>query len=186
MTKLGLLCIAVLVATSHVARADDEQPERHLTIMVAPLRAIIPLGEITVEYAINQKLGASIELGAGQRSVTAGSDTATGTEIEGGAQVRYYALGSFRHGMELGGEILEEYVKFQEPLPGNIVGAAAGGATLGAFVGYKIITHVGFTVEAQLGARYLIVDPQITGQATGVAAFDKWAPLLHINVGWSF
>ena len=118
MTKLGWLCFAALLATSHAARADDE-PERHLTVMVAPLRAIIPLGEITVEYAISQKLGASIELGAGQRSVTAGSDTATGTEIEGGAQIRYYALGSFRHGMELGGELLEEYVKFQEPLPGQ-------------------------------------------------------------------
>src|SRR5664279_6241523 len=185
MTKLGLLCFAALLATSSVARADDE-PERHWTIMVAPLRAIIPLGEITAEYAITPKLGASIELGAGQRTISAGSDDATGTEIEGGAQVRYYALGSFRHGMELGGEFLEEHVMFQEPLPGPIVGAAAGGATLGAFVGYKIITHVGFSFEAQLGARYLIVDPQITGQATGVPAFDKWAPLLHINVGWSF
>jgi hypothetical protein len=185
MPKLGLLCLAALLATSHVARADDD-PERHVTVMVAPLRAIVPLGEITVEYAITPKLGASIELGAGQRTISAGDDEATGTEIEGGAQVRYYAFGNFRHGMELGGEFLEEYVKFNEPLPGNIVGAAAGGATLGAFVGYKIITHVGFTFEAQVGARYLIVDPQVTGQATGVPAFDKWAPLLHVNVGWSF
>lgn len=185
MIKVGFLSVAILVATSHLARADDE-PERHVTIMVAPLRAIIPVAEITVEYAITQKLGASIELGAGQRTITSGNDEVTGTEIEGGAQVRYYALGNFRHGMELGGELLEEYVKFEKPLPGNIVGAAAGGATLGAFVGYKIATHVGFTFEAQLGARYLIVDPQITGQATGVPAFDKWAPLLHLNVGWSF
>jgi hypothetical protein len=185
MTKLGLLCFAALLATSSVARADED-PERHVTIMVAPLRAVVPLGEITVEYAITPKLGASIELGAGQRTLSDGNDEATGTEIEGGAQIRYYAWGSFRHGLELGGEFLEEYVKFNEPLPGNIAGAAAGGATLGAFVGYKIITHVGFSFEAQVGARYLIVDPQITGQANGVPAFDKWAPLLHINVGWSF
>jgi len=185
MRNLGWLLFIATLTTSHVVHADGGD-DKHLTIMWAPIRLVIPVFEVTGEYAINQKLGVSVELGGGQRSVTAGADTAKGTELEGGAQVRYYVLGSFRHGMELGAEFLEEYVKFSEPLPGSIVGVAAGGATVGPFVGYKIATNVGFTFEAQLGARYLVVEPGITGQATGVAAFDKWAPLLHLNIGWSF
>src|SRR5206468_2402179 len=102
MRTLGLLVIAIL-ATSHAARAEGET-DKHVTIMLAPLRGIVPLVELTGEYAITQKMGVSIEVGGGQRGVSLNNDTATGTEIEGGAQFRYYVLGSFRHGMELGAE----------------------------------------------------------------------------------
>ena len=185
MRNLGCILVTTILATSSVARAEGDA-DKHISIMWAPIRLAIPVFEVTGEYAINQKLGVSVELGGGQRSVSLNADTAKGTEIEGGAQVRYYAIGSFRHGMEVGAEFLEEYVKFSEPLPGNIVGVAAGGATVGPFIGYKIATRVGFTFEAQLGARYLVVEPGITGQSSCVPAFDKWAPLLHLNIGWSF
>lgn len=87
--------------------------------------------------------------------------------------------------MELGVEALEEYVKFED-LPVG-VGAAAGGFTVGPFIGYKIATGVGFTFEAQLGARYVVIEPE--AQGAGAPAFtteEKWLPLVHLNVGWSF
>ena len=161
---------------------------RKFTVMWAPLRALFGLAEFTVEYRLADKLGVSLELGAGRRTVDFDAMTSVkGTELEGGAQVRYYVLGSYTHGMELGAELLDEYVTFDEPLPGNVVGVAAGGVTAGAFAGYKVATNVGFTFEAQLGARYLIVDPKVTGMGTpAIASQDKWLPLLHLNAGWTF
>lgn len=156
-----------------------------ITVMLAPIRLVIPVGEVTVEYRIMDQLGVSIELGGGKRTISTGNTDVTGTELEGGAQVRYYLLGDFHKGVELGAEILDEYVKFKEPLPAGVAGAAAGGVTVGPFVGYKIATHVGFTFEGQLGARYLAVDPVVAGQ--GMPTIDsRWMPLLHLNVGWSF
>src|SRR2546427_181396 len=83
-----------------------------------------------------------------------------------------------------GAEFLSEYVKFDEPLPANVVGIAAGGGTLGPFVGYKVASNIGFTFEAQLGGRYLVLAPPATG--SGPAQNDigqRWEPLLHINIG---
>ena len=156
--------------------------------MWAPILLAVGVAEFTAEYRVQRKLGVSVTLGAGKRTIstTMSSAEAKGTEIEGGAQIRYYAIGSFRHGMEVGVQALEEHVTFDEPLPAGIVGAAAGGFTVGGFLGYKIATRVGFTFEAQLGARYLVVDPAGVGAVGSIPAEDKWQPLLHLNVGWSF
>lgn len=194
--KRAWLVASMVLATTSVAAAEDvaPPPERapapaadsgpRVTLMWAPIRLIIPVGEITVEYRVMPKLGVSIELGGGQRTLTTGGTDVKGTELEGGAQVRYYVLGDFHKGVELGGEILDEYVKFNN-LPANVMGAAAGGVTAGPFVGYKIATQVGFTFEAQLGARYLLVDPPVSGQGSPMID-QRWEPLLHLNVGWSF
>ena len=166
---------------------EAAKPGPKLTVMWAPLRLIVPLVEFTAEYRVLDKLGVSLTVGAGKRTVESSGDKASGTEIEGGAQVRYYVIGDFDHGMELGVEALEEYVKFDEPLPAGVIAVAAGGFTVGPFVGYKVATGAGFTFEAQLGARYLVVEPAVQG-ASG-ASFgdvDKWLPLLHLNIGWSF
>ena len=167
--------------------APKPEPEHRVTIMWAPIRAIIPLVELTAEYRIAPKIGASVTVGAGKRSMeTSPGMEMTGTEIEGGLQGRYYLLGDFSHGMELGAEFLYERVRFPEPLPAGVAGVAMGGGTLGAFVGYKVVTKIGFTFEAQAGARYLAMEPATQGMA-GTAPIDsKWLPLLHLNVGWSF
>jgi hypothetical protein len=68
-----------------------------------------------------------------------------------------------------------------------VAAAAAGGLTTGAFAGYKIATGVGFTFEAQLGARYLLAQPPVTaGMGMPVTVEQRWLPLLHLNVGWTF
>jgi len=186
----SIVCL-VLTAGTAAAQPDAGVPappdDRRLTLMWAPIRLIAPLVELTAEYRVADKLGVMLELGGGQRTLTTGMTDFTGREYEVGAQARYYVLGSFTHGMQLGAEVLDEYVTFQEPLPPGVVGAAAGGVTAGAFAGYKIATRVGFTFEAQLGARYLVVDPPVTGMGTpAIDSTQKWLPLLHLNVGWTF
>jgi len=188
-----ILLLGTMTARGEVVAAPPPEPAAAaappklpwVTVMWAPIRLVIPVGEITVEYRALDKLGVSIELGGGKRTISTGGADVTGTEIEGGAQVRYYVLGDFHKGVELGAEVLDEHVKFDEPLPAGVVGAAAGGVTVGPFVGYKIATHVGFTFEGQLGARYLAVDPPVTGQGSPMIG-SRWLPLLHLNIGWSF
>jgi hypothetical protein len=129
--------------------------------------------------------------GAGRRKVTASSGFGTnisvpGNEIEGGVQARYYAVRRGAHALQFGVEFMYERVKFDEPLPPGIFAAAAGGGTLGPFIGYKLVTGVGFSFEAQMGARYLVMDPAVTGDATLVQIESSWGPFLHLNAGWSF
>jgi hypothetical protein len=189
--------IAILISLAGSAAAQPDvapttppavaSDDRKLTIMWAPIRLIVPLVEFTGEYRVADKVGVMLELGGGKRTLSVGMTDVTGTEYEAGAQARYYITGSFTRGFQVGAEILDEYVKFPEPLPAGIVGAAAGGVTAGAFAGYKIATRVGFTFEAQLGARYLIVDPPVTGMGTPMLdSSSKLLPLLHINIGWTF
>ena len=184
----GLTSIAFADAPPEVSTTARVAPARPtLTIMWAPLRLVIPLAELTAEYRVLDKLGVSLTAGAGKRSLSVNTMEVPGAELEAGGQVRYYFGGDFARGFELGGELLYERVHFDEPFPAGIVAAAAGGLTVGPFAGYKIATHIGFTFEAQLGARYLAVDPPIQG-ASGMMlpAIDRWLPLLHLNVGWSF
>jgi len=166
--------------------APEPETGHRITVLFAPLRLVIPLVEFTAEYRVADKIGVSVTLGAGTREVSGAGTNVTGTELEGGLQGRYYVVGDFDHGMELGAELLEEYVKFDDVPAGLAV--AAGGLTLGAFIGYKIATRIGFTFEAQVGARYLVVEPAVQGDTTlGSPPIDeKWLPLLHLNVGWSF
>jgi hypothetical protein len=195
MAPMRTLAIGLVILATASAAAQPETPsaerdapdDRRLTIMWAPIRAIIPLVEVTAEYRAADKIGVMLELGGGRRTISNGMTDITGTEYEAGAQARYYVFGSFTRGWQIGAEVLDEYVAFHEPLPPGVVAAAAGGVTAGAFGGYKIATRVGFTFEAQLGARYLVMDPHVTG--TGMPTVDssaKLLPLLHINVGWTF
>lgn len=152
--------------------------------MWAPIRAIIPVAEFTGELRVHDRVGAVALLGGGRRTIESGTTKVTGTELEFGAQGRFYLLAPFES-LHVALEVLDEYVTFDEPLPAGVAGVAAGGVTAGALVGYKLVTGVGFTFEAQLGARYLIVEPTVTGM--GDPMIDgRWLPLLHLNVGWTF
>lgn len=185
-----------IVASTLEARAQDMSPasagaytEHDFTVTWAPIRLIIPIFELTGEYRVHDDIGVSVTLGGGKRTLLVSNTEIPGAELEGGAQARYYVLGSFSHGMELGVEALYEYVRFEEPLPANVLAVAAGGLTAGPFVGYKVAAGFGLTFEAQLGARYLLLDPPVTGSSSVSPIGDessRWLPLLHLNVGWSF
>jgi hypothetical protein len=52
------------------------------------------------------------------------------------------------------------------------------GVRAGAFVGYKLATNIGFTLDAQLGDQYVytISEP----------GDSCWQPIMNLKVGWSF
>ena len=189
--------IALLLATTAVSHAQppDAAPQvtaaaakssERLTVMWAPIRLVVPLVEITGELRVRDHLGAVLILGGGKRDLESNGMTISGTELEVGAQLRYYPMHAFS-GLHVGGEVLDEYVRFEEPLPPGVVGVAAGGVTAGAFAGYKMLRASGFTFEAQAGARYLVIDPPFTGMIPAMPpSGSRWLPVLHLNVGWSF
>ena len=192
---LVLGSLLAMLSTAHAqtdagpapATADADADDRRWTVMWAPIRLVVPLVEFTAEYRVQDKIGVSILAGAGKRTIESNMAEVTGTEIEGGVQGRYYVLGDFTHGLQVGAEALYEHVAFEEPLPPGILAVAAGGLTIGPFVGYKVVTRIGFTFEGQLGARYVAVEPPVTGAAGSMPVLDsKWLPLLHLNVGWTF
>lgn len=100
--------------------------------------------------------------------------------FEAGASARYYALGSFRHGLQLGAEAL--YV--HADTTADATGVQAAGLGLAPFVGYKWTHRTGFTVDAQLGVTYLVA--RAASDAGAAATARDVAPLLNLNVGYSF
>ena len=201
---IGLGGGVVLAATAAPASepAPEETPERpatpemsrpNWTVMWAPLRLIAGVAEFTGEYRIQDKLGVSLQLGGGPRkvkfAVPGGTVSVPGTEVEAGVQARYYLVGSFTHGMEVGAEFLYERIKFDEPLPPGILAASAGGGALGAFGGYKIATRVGFTFEGQFGYHYVVIMPPVTGMTgngTRIGSDSRGSIYLRLNIGWTF
>jgi hypothetical protein len=65
---------------------------------------------------------------------------------------------------------------------------SGSGVAMGPFIGYKLATRVGFTLDLEGGIAYVAA----TGTATssnGASAQDHgstFAPLVNIHVGWSF
>lgn len=102
---------------------------------------------------------------------------------EVGGHFNYYVVGSFEHGMQLGVEAL--YLKVATSDSSYRSAASATGLAVGPYVGYKLITGIGFTFEANLGAEYVVAQAA-TADGSATASDSRWIPLLNLNVGWSF
>ncbi len=166
-----------------------EQPLRKLSITLSPLHVVIPLLEVTGEYALNAKNGIGLMLGYGQATED-DFDQNSGANLsfniyEAGLSYRNYIIGDFEHGMQLGAEL--NYIHIDGDGDFNISGTAAG-LSAGPFLGYKIVTDIGFTFDSQLGAQYIVGAAEATDGNT-VATTDpqsEWSPLLNLNIGWTF
>jgi hypothetical protein len=118
---------------------------------------------------------------------------------EGGGQIRFYPVGSFDHGMQLGLEFA--YLHGSASTTGTIssglapsmdytgtVTATGNAFKVGPFMGYKLTLPVGLTFGAQLGVELLSVNglaKDSTGNSKSTS--EKVAILLaDANVGWSF
>ncbi len=175
--------LAVLVPS--VALADDLAPPPAtaadlptVAITVSPVHLAIPMAEVTTEVRLADNVGVAAILGIGSFR-----DKATDMSVnlyEGGVSARYYVLGSFRKGLQLGAEAL--YVKADTDASNIEVKAA--GLSLAPFVGYKWTHSSGFTFDGQLGVAFMAVRAKAeTGQMAGD---DDIGPLLNLNVGYSF
>jgi hypothetical protein len=152
-------------------------PRRSFSLTISPLHLISPILELTGEVRAADKVGVAVVAGAGKVSDTTNGVKVSASALEAGAQVRYYALGDFGSGMQLGAEVLYLHVSDSN------LSATGQGVAAGPFVGYKYTADAGFTFDGQLGFEYLGVKASSAGST---ASTKKFFPLLNLNVGWSF
>ena len=139
--------------------------------MSLTLSAIAPfalIAEVTGEF----RLPADFSVAA-----VAGLGVPGGVQWQAAVQGRYYLLGGFEHGMPLGVEAL--YVDGPDQ---------AGKVGGGPFVGYKLATNIGFTVDVNVGFEYMVGLPsaKYEDEDDGDGVYKGFWPLLNANVGWSF
>lgn len=163
-----------LVEAAAPAAASD------LSLTFSPVHLLLPVVEVTAEQRVDDVLSAAAIGGVG----------GFGGDFwiwEVGAQLRYYALGSFDHGLQLGAELLYVHVSSDDVLDTGIGGKGVGLA-VGPFVGYKYAADLGFTVDVQAGAQYMAIAAE-AGDGAGAESEDSDAgviPLVNLNLGWSF
>lgn len=179
-----LLAAALFVLVTPSLAVADEDVQHTFSLTISPIHLALPMGEFTGEYRAGDKLGIGGILGFGSATVeSSAGDEDKLTLFEVGATLRYYALGSFIHGMQIGLEALYLYAG------GDVGGVAAAGEGLsvGPFIGYKIATNIGFTFDAQLGGTYILVGAEASdGETSETASDSAFGALLNLNVGWSF
>ena len=150
----------------------DDGPSMSLTF--SPLHLALPMLELTGEYRVNPKVGVAVIVGGGK--VTP-KNSPSSSIFELGASVRYYALGSFRKGIQIGAEV--DYL--HASADGTDVRGA--GIAAGPFVGAKWISAFGLTLDGQIGAQYLQAQAR---SATTSASLSNTTVLLNLNIGYSF
>jgi hypothetical protein len=143
---------------------------------MSPLHLVIgPIVELTGEARVHDRVGLAAIGGVGKYSDrSAGVSAAV---YEAGAQVRVYAVGDFRHGMQIGAELLYLH------LADAALSATGEGVAVGPFLGYKIMVDAGFTFDAQIGFQRVSAQAQ---SGTSTNSNRDYIPLLNLNVGWSF
>ena len=166
---------------------DDSGP--FLSLTLSPLHLFFPLVELQVEGRVVPHFGVAVIAGAGSitsKSRVPGVSDQKFNAYELGAQLVGYPLQSFES-LQLGAELM--WVKVStKTFNGQQITADAGGVALGPFVGYKLVTHVGFTFFAQGGFQYMVVKADAADNLGNTASDERSAfiPLLNLNVGWSF
>ena len=141
---------------------------------MSPLHLVLPIIEVTGEYRVNPKLGVAVILGGGK--VTP-KNSPSSSVFEVGASVRYYALGSFRKGIQIGAEVDYLHVSADGT---DVKGAGIAG---GPFVGAKWVSSFGLTLDGQIGGQYL--KAQASSNTTTANASNAGV-LLNLNIGYSF
>lgn len=181
----GLLVFAALTMAPGLAHATDHGQD--VAITISPLHLIFPMVEVTGEYAVSRNLGIAAIGGYGTVGLenADGSDAGSVTLYEAGAQARYYVVGSFDHGMQIGAEAL--YIGATGKSGDGQIDGTAEGIGVGPFIGYKKAARFGLTFDAQLGAQYFAARARSSGGSSSAEAkSDGFGILLNLNLGWSF
>jgi len=170
--------------TSGSARAEFVEPREEpelpsFSLTISPLHLFLPVVELTGEIRAADKVGVAAILGAGRYSDTTNGVRVSASVYEAGAQFRYYVLGDFRHGMQLGAELL--YLHLSD----DNLSIRGAGVAVGPFVGYKVTADGGFTFDVQLGVEVVGAHAESDSRDAG-ASDSSVIPLLNVNLGWSF
>jgi hypothetical protein len=187
-----LLVTSSALAESHVPPpppAAPAAPRHSVSLTFSPIHLLFPIVELSGEVALGEKVSVAGIVGFGSIPVETRNTMSTSTRTERfsawevGGHFNYYVVGSFEHGMQLGVEAL--YLKVATSDSSYRSAASATGLAVGPYVGYKLITGIGFTFEANLGAEYVVAQAA-TADGSATASDSRWIPLLNLNVGWSF
>ena len=173
------------VSAEEGERIATEKKEPHsVSVTFSPLHLLFPEFKAMVEGKVSRKFGVAVIGGIGSVKV----DGTAFTVWEAGAQAKYYLVGSFQHGMELGAQVEYAGVSGSKSSADVSVSGNAGGFAVGPFIGYKLATKIGFTCDLQAGAQYAAVGASASS-STGHSASahsSELLPLLNLHVGWSF
>jgi len=180
--KSSALLLAFVIGLG-VARA---QPEKTFSLTISPIHLLLPAVELTGEYALTQKLGIAGIAGYGKTTTENSLNENVDIPIlELGGQLDYYAIGSFRHGMQVGAEVL--WIKVSPPKDQGVT-LAGNGLAVGPLLGYKWAAGFGLTIFLQGGYEFLFAQAKAedpSGQEID-SSIDSGIPLVNANVGWSF
>lgn len=158
-----------------VAYQPPPPPHRVFSLTISPIHLALPVVEVTGEIRAHDKLGVAFIGGVGRYTDKSVNISAAVYEL--GAQLRFYPIGDFRHGMQLGAELL--YLHMSQ----SNLSLRGEGVGIGPFIGYKVISDAGFTFDAQIGGQYVGV--RATDGNSAESGKDIIV-LLNLNVGWSF
>ncbi len=204
-TSVVSLCAALVVGWSSMAAAQEEaaptgepvpgeQQEKSeegniVSITISPVHLVLPVFELMGEYRLQDKIGAAVIVGFGSIEIDPilGGPPTSFSIFEGGAQLQYYLLGNFDHGMQLGAEAV--FVQVSGSV-GTVTGLGQG-LVAGPYIGYKVAADVGFTFNAQLGYQVGLISASAEDTSDGSSSSASGeesasGPLLNLNVGWSF
>ena len=176
-----IFLVLSLIAVARPAFADEAPPpapqDRHLvSITFAPILLIDTTAEFLGEVRLLHKVSVAAILAYGRPSSI--------DYWEAGVQGRYYLLGGFEHGLNIGAQLM--YVGGATSV-GSIT-SVGNGLDLGAFLGYKKAFGFGLTFDIEAGVQWLAVTANGRDSATGVttsAGGNRVVPLLRLNLGWS-
>lgn len=180
-----------------------QSTDRHFTAAFSALGPLLfSTFGVTAEFRAGHRAGIALAFDYGTiglRQLDSALPDERAKLWQAGAEVRFYPVGGFDHGMQLGFELL--YVHGSASAAGTLTpeaGAAAAasstvdasgdGFKIGTFVGYKLALPVGFTFGASAGIAYLSIKGLARDSAGTTHVADKKTalPLADVNVGWSF
>jgi hypothetical protein len=200
MRHFSFRCVAALLVTHATWAADargesvvrqqgtvTQRKERTLTLLAGGFFEGSPLG-LGVRLSVEGKLGPRVGLGGAVGAAVLTLDRPDdkldfGTAGVASISPRYYAIGTFEHGMQLGGEVTAGAGVFKQFLGCLHVGnspcvnpeSVRGFVAIVPVVGYKYTAPVGFTLEVQAGLGAV-------ASSAGIAPWTKGG----LSVGWAF
>lgn len=170
------LASALLVVTALATTARAEESPQRVSVTFSPVHLVFPILELAGDVMVAPHMGATLILAGGR--ISNEDETVTGSAYEAGAQFNYYFLSAF-DGLHAGAELL--YLGVADVDQDSTVTAA--GLSVGPYVGYKLMTSIGFTFIAQGGVAFAAYKAE---SSTQMASDKKVYPLVNLNVGWSF
>lgn len=154
----------------------EETVDHVVSVTLSPLHLVLPVAELTAEIRAADRVGVAAVAGLGFGRF--------GGVWEGGGSGRFYPVGDFDRGVQVGAEVLAVRVvaEVADYTTGEATYIHATGFSAGGFVGGKYTLGVPLTFDGQIGAQALTTRVDVAGETWRTTP----GLLLNLNVGWSF